>query len=161
MLTRRSRGILMGLCAIIGCVTMSVGPAAAQEEVLAPGVRSPHVAGAVAVLPTWGHIYARDWETAGKIQLVMVGGFLIFWTGWAAGDDCFPPTCNPSGPQRREQLGSAIVVAAYLYSVVDAPQAARRQNRARAAAPLAGAQAAFFAAPDGGSGIRITMPVGR
>jgi hypothetical protein len=161
MLTQRSRGSLLVLSTIVGACSVSIRPAAAQEEVLAPRERSPFVAGALAVLPTWGHSYAGDWETGGKIGLVMVGGFLVFWSGWAAGDDCVPPTCNPSGPQRREQLGSAIFVGAYLYSLMDAPQAARRQNRARAAAPLSGAQAGLFIAPDGGSGVRITMPVGR
>jgi hypothetical protein len=162
MFSRRSRGILLALTTIIGGLSMSAGPAAAQEEVLARRDRSPFIAGAIAThVPAGGHLYAGEPERAAIVAVVFLAGGVLISSAWNAADNCRAPDCDPAVAERRNRLGGRIALSAYLFSLMDAPLAARRQNRARAAAPLSGTQAGFFVAPDGGSGVRITMPVGR
>jgi hypothetical protein len=140
---------------------MPAGPAAAQEEVLAPRDLSPYIAGAIATyLPAGGHVYAGEPERAAVIAAAYLVGGVFITSAWTAADRC-GADCDPAIHERRNRLGGRIALSAYLFSLMDAPLAASRQNRARSTAPLSGTQAGFFVAPDGGSGVRLTMPVGR
>lgn len=143
----------------LGC---AAAPAAAQTEERVAGARSPLVATILAVnIPGGGHFYAGERREAAVLATMATAGLALFLSGTPGTDDCHLPTCDPGWAQHRVEIGSGIVLGAYVFSLVDAPLAARRRNRARRTLPAAGPTANLIVGGGGAPGIEIRLPVGR
>jgi hypothetical protein len=143
---------------LAACIGLAGFPATLAAQAAEPAARrDPFVASAIAVvIPGGGHYYAGELRRAAAVGTVFTAGFLLVGSSWRASDDCRAPDCDPTGIERRGRVGMTLIAGAYLFSLVDASLAARRQNRVRA---TAGAPAASIITRDGAPGIELRVPV--
>ena len=141
--------VLLGIC--------SFAPAVGAQTEVPPRARSMVVATALAVnAPGAGHYYAGERGKAVTIASVATGGLLLFLSGWGS-DDCYRTQCDPGPARLRERVGARIVVGAYLFSLVDAPLAVRRQNRSRAG--VSQITANIIVSAHGAPGLAMRIPL--
>ena len=82
------------------------------------------------VTPSAGHLYTHDWRRAALGMGIRTGGLVLFVRGVLsefAFDDCVQQCDNPLQPLIFG--GLAILAGGVLYSLIDAPASARRQNK--------------------------------
>jgi len=132
---RRSRTRLPGTLALLGLLagaTLAPGRAEAQ----APRPKNPSTARAIAFFaPGGGHLYAG--ETAKGLFLLAASagaataGFLTSdvygWDYTCQTSNCMDPNAGPN--HTKLYIGLGVAGAVWLYSLIDAPNAARRANQ--------------------------------
>jgi hypothetical protein len=151
----RALPLLLGL-------SLAAVPAAAQAEEARPSQRSPLIAVVLAAnAPGAGHFYAGETTEGLVIASAVMGGFVLFLSGWAGTDDCFRPTCDPTRAERRRDVGTGIMLGSYAFSLIDAPRAVLRRNRRSTSLPEATASANLIVGSGGRPGLEIRIPVGR
>jgi hypothetical protein len=111
-----------------------------------------------AALPGGGHYYAGEEGRAVAIASALTAGTLLVWSAWGAADNCRTPECDAAAIQRRSNIGFGMVAGVYLFSLVDAPFAAARQNRKRSAAFPAPAVNLIVSA-GGAFGVGVRVPL--
>jgi hypothetical protein len=154
----RLRAALLLLLAL----ALAAAPAAAQAEERLPRERSPLIAGALGLyVPGFGHYYVGERKEAYVIAATVFAGFAVFASGVLASSDCYAPDCEAEWAEHRIDIGTGIILGAYAFSVVDAPLAARRHNRARRAAASAAPTARLIIGARGAPGLEIRLPTGR
>ena len=155
-------GVRLSALLLLLALVLAAAPTTAQTDERLPGTRNPLLATALAVYaPGAGHFYAGERKEALVLATVVTAGFALFLSGTPGTDDCHLPTCDPGWAQHRVEIGTGIMFGAYVFSLVDAPLAARRRNRARRTLPAAGPTANLVVGGGGGPGIEIRLPVGR
>jgi len=136
------KALALALVPIVGGVAlMSVGDAVADD--LGEGVGTSLAlagAGVLVIGPSAGHAYAGEWGTAGVLALGRVGGVALATYGVIGMIGCIE--CDDTVEQDDDDsgaavglllLGTAVYVGTTVYTIIDAPRAARRTNRRAAA----------------------------
>lgn len=158
---RRPRAAVPAVIVAAVLVLGALTPAAAQTGAPLADRRDPVLATALAAaVPGGGHYYAGEHTRAAVIVTAVTAGGALVWSAWRAEDRCTAPECGRSGTSLRNHLGMGIVAGAYLFSLLDAPLAARRQNRARSEAGTSPV-ASLVISPEGAPGVAVRIPLAR
>lgn len=108
-------------------------PPQASTITAVPSRKSPWVAGMLGVVPGAGHFYAGENRRGAAAMTVFAAGVAL-----GTYDQDFYEVCEDwlnchsesnAADERRMKVGMVLMGASWLYSVIDAPLAARRTNR--------------------------------